>query len=447
MKQIREAAREIPVIREVDVCVVGGGCTGVFAAVRAARLGASVAIIEQDNCFGGVGTSGLVNVWHRLTDMDDHKQIIAGLTQEMLDRLSHFGAVSENDNKDDLARFHLNTEELKIELDKIVQEAGVYPYFHTMYCAPFVEDGMIKAVVIENKNGRQAIKARFFIDASGDGDLARDLELEHLVFDQIQPPSPCYKIAGNLAGIPVSALVSKHGREFGLQEDWGWSGEIPGAPGLYFRADTHVFHLDCANADDMTRAEIEGRMQIRAVMDILRKYAPGGEKLALASVCSHLGVRETRHYQSVFRIDGEGLLYGRAYDDAIAYGTYPVDMHHSDDAGITFRFLNGTEHVHHDRVSPPTVQKWRTDGEYARFYQIPFRALVQDKYPNFIAAGRMINADAQAYGAIRVMVNLNQIGEAAGTAAALCLQENVPVNKLRSDKLRRTLKAGGSIIL
>ena len=146
MKIVVEPAREIPVINEVDIVVVGGGCTGVFAAIRAARLGASVAIIEASNAFGGAATNGFVCVWHTLHDTTHNKQIISGLTEETIERLKRVPhgirivLPKEEEKhifrKSTYANYHLNTEELKIELDKMLLEAGVIPYLHTMYTAP-----------------------------------------------------------------------------------------------------------------------------------------------------------------------------------------------------------------------------------------------------------------------------------------------------------------------
>ena len=135
MNFIIEPSRETPVINEVDIVVVGGGCTGVFAAIRAARLGAKVAIIEASNAFGGVATNGFVCVWHTLCDMTFNKQIISGLTEETIERLKKIPhgikiILPRDDQKhifrkSTYANYHLNTEELKIELDKMILEAGV----------------------------------------------------------------------------------------------------------------------------------------------------------------------------------------------------------------------------------------------------------------------------------------------------------------------------------
>lgn len=449
MEYIKESQRDIKVIQHVDLCIIGGSCTGLFAAVRAARLGISVAVVEKLNCFGGTATAGLVNVWHTLMDTDNKNQIISGLTEEVIDRLKIVGAITEKQVKSswDLDTYQLNTEELKIELDRLVIESKITPYLHTYYCGPIAETDTINGIIIENKDGRQAIMANFFIDASGDGDLAKHLGLKNYTHSHIQPPTPCFKIGGDIEGVDVSKILQEYGSEFGLPDDWGWSGPIPGLPGVSFRADTHVFNVDCSSAVQLTKAEIEGRRQIRAVMDAIRKYSPKGNKLAVASINSHIGVRETRHFESMFQIKGKELIYGTKYEDAVANGTYPIDIHHSDSAGITFRNLNGYENIHSDRTSPPIRRKWREDNSYAPFYQVPFRVLLQNQYRNFIAVGRMINADQDAYGAIRVMVNLNQLGEAAGVAAYLALNSNTAVTGVNSDKLRKTMADGGSCIV
>ena len=162
---IREPARDVPVALDCDVCVVGGSCTGVFAAVAAARLGAKVALIELNGFFGGVATAGLVNIWHSLEDKSKKQQIIAGLTSEVIERLRSRNAVTEN-----RGHFVLNTEVLKLELDKMVVEAKIRPFLHTAFVAPAVEDGRMRAAIIEDKTGRRAIRAKQFIDASGDAD-------------------------------------------------------------------------------------------------------------------------------------------------------------------------------------------------------------------------------------------------------------------------------------
>ena len=147
---VREAPRDTPIVHESDVCVVGGSCTGVFAAVAAARLGAKVSLIELNGFFGGVATASLVNVWHSLKDSSRKEQIIGGLTEEVIDRLRLRDAVAEHGAN----HFELNPEVLKLELDRLVAEAGIRPFLHAMFVAPAVEDGRMTTAIIEDKSGR-----------------------------------------------------------------------------------------------------------------------------------------------------------------------------------------------------------------------------------------------------------------------------------------------------
>lgn len=181
-QKTKRETKQLPVIDEVDICILGGSCTGVFAGVRAARLGASVAIVEKQNAFGGVATSSLVNIWHSLYDTEGKQQIIAGLTQEMIDHLAMRHAVEVSPNPSSAYTF--NSQELKIELDELVLETGIHPYLHTLFSEPYLDgDGKLVGVVIDNKSGRSIIKAKYFIDATGDGDLCYRLGLKSYTFD------------------------------------------------------------------------------------------------------------------------------------------------------------------------------------------------------------------------------------------------------------------------
>jgi len=450
---LTEPARTIPVVCEADVVVVGGSCTGVFAAIRAARLGYSAVVIERHNAFGGVATAACVNIWHSLQDTQYERTIIAGLTREVIDRLQRRGAVVQFE--EDLDAFRLNTEELKIELDELVTAHRITPFLNTFYAAPVLEDGRLTAVIIENKNGRQAVRGRMFIDATGDAALSLHLGLPMLRPDSLQPPTTCAKIAGlstlRRPGQPRfdwQAAVREHGAEFGLVRDWGWGTTIPGLEDIQMRADTHVFGGDTSDGDWLTWAEMEGRRQVRAIMDVIRKYGPSDQAVALVDLAASIGARETRRIACRYRITEDDVLNGRRFDDAVANGSYRVDIHHADGPGITFRYLDGTEFVIEERGLPGRSGRWRDPlPEDPVFYQIPFRALLQERIPNLMLAGRMLDADKTAFSAVRVMVNMNQTGEAAGAACALALREGCDVQAIDPAALRTLLAEGGSVVI
>lgn len=439
---LTEPSKQIPVIYEADVCVIGGSATGVFAAVRAARQGARVVIVEKQNSFGGVATNGLVSVWHTFKDKVQKKQIVAGLSEEVLSRMS------EIDSRAGYCDSHFfNPTELKIELDKILVESGVKIYLHTYYAGLLRDGNKVEAVFVENKDGRGAIRAGFFIDATGDGDLCRDLGIEHYTNDNVQPPSAVCLMQGRFPDLHLENMFQRYGEEFGLEPDWGWNTFVPGLDGLYMRADTHVFNVMCNKADDLTKAEIVGREKMRKVVRMLRKYGDASQHYALVNACSYIGVRDTFHYKTQYQANYKDLLLGTQYEDCIVRGSYNVDVHSAEE-GIMFMQFDGT--YTRERNGEITHGNWREEWGIDKnlpiptFYQLPFRAIVPEKIENLIAAGRMMHADTPSFGALRVMINLNQMGEAAGVAAALAVQQGKTVQQLDGIEVARTLSRGGS---
>lgn len=408
-------ARDIPVVESCDVCVIGGSCTGVFAAVRAAELGAKVVLVEKQNSFGGVACSGLVNVWHKLESRDGQRQVIGGLTRLVLERLASVGAVGARPDG-----ITLNTQELKIELDRLVLENKVIPFLHTMYSQPVMDGDYVRAIIIQNKDGCQAICAKIYVDASGDGDLARDVGVPFEIRAGLQPPTTC----ADIHGMPgkISQLIREHRDEFGLKPDNGWSSDIPGSTSRMY-ALTHVFDTLASDARQLTAAEIEGRRHIRAIMDIARKYGGEDTQPHLHTLPSHIGVRETRAFQASYTLTEEDVLTCRRFPDAIANGTYHVDVHNAATGEFMFKEPEGD------------------------FYQIPLSTMISRGAPNVILAGRTISTDRGAYGAIRVMVNLNQTGEAAGVVAALAADGSAPVAEISADRVRQRLSRLGAIML
>ena len=419
LKHIKENPRSVPVVQDCDVCVLGGSCTGVFAAVRAAQMGARVALIEKQNAFGGVATSGLVNIWHKLYSNTGQEQIIGGLTYDVIKRLEKIDAVTSHGNGK--SHFTLNTDELKIELDRLVVENGITPYLHTFYAAPQMEGNDVSAVFVENKNGRQAIRARVFVDATGDGDLAKAVGLPFEIRKGLQPPTTCAAISG----LPSSIvrLIDEHREEFGLAPDHGWGSLVPGSHGVKMCAYTHVFNTDGSDANQLTAAEIEGRRQIRAYMDIARKYGGSDDKPCLLDLASYIGVRETRSFTADYKLTEKDVLSCKRFPDAIANGTYHIDVH------------------------DPKTGKFKFKEPEGDFYQIPLSTMVSEKAPNVVLAGRMISADRGAFGGIRVMVNLNQVGEAAGVTASLAASGAISVPQVDADAVRKGLSSLGAVIL
>lgn len=435
MKNVKLACKDFGTF---DLVVVGGGCTGVCAAIRAARLGLKVAIVEKSNCFGGVATNGLVLVWHTLFDTDGKEQIIAGLTDEIEQLLLKNDYAQKENTKSCGIRFDPNA--MKWVLDKLVVENNIKVFFHTYFSSVTVKNKKVKNIIVANKDGIGIISADFFIDATGDGDLCREIKLKSYTSVAIQPPTPCCFVNGEVKS-DLAKLISKHGAEFGLENDWGWSSKIPGLDGITFRADFHILNKMCNCADDLTAAEIEGRQKIYALVSLLKKY--DNPKIGVAALCSQLGVRETVHFETLFKAIEDDLLLGKKYDDAIMRGTYRVDVHHNNGNGITFKYLNGDTETIYGNSGKIVKGNWREEKgitkPIARYYEVPFNLLVQTEISNLIPVGRMLNADEGAFGALRVMVNLNQLGEAAGVAAYLCVNQKKSISDIDSKYVAKTL--------
>lgn len=446
IEHLEEPARQTPVIQTCDLCVLGGSCTGVFAAVRAARLGLSVALVERMGAFGGVATLSLVNVWHSALDANFESPIFAGLTVEMMERLKQRQAVTERANSPHWA-WAFNAAELQIELDELVAQHRITPWLHTTFVAPHVEQGKLSAIFVENKTGRGAIQARFFIDATGDGDLCHRLGLDTYRAEHRQPSTTCALFSGwdGWQGRDWGALLREHGPAHNLPHGFAWGVKVPDSD-LYMLAATRVYQ-DCSDAAGFTRAEMEGRRQVRAIHDIFRRHAPD-TKLTLQALPARIGIRETRHVRCLHHLTGEDILHGRPFADAIANGSYRVDIHHMDKPGITLRYLDGREQYHCPGL-PAIESRWRPETtENPRYYQIPYRSLIpQGPHTNLLIAGRFLDADEQAHAAIRVMVNMNQTGEAAGTAAWLALESGIAAREVNPALLRKTLADGGSLVL
>ena len=424
---------------QFDVVVVGGGCTGVFAAIRAARKGLEVAIVEKGNCFGGGATGSLVNIWHSLFDIYGREQIIGGLTDEVVHLLVKNGYGKIENTESRYISFDPNA--LKLLLDQLVTENHIHVFFHTFYTALQQEGDRITGILVSNKDGLGRIKGAFFIDATGDGDLCRDAGLESYTDSALQPPAPCcflHKKIGNDLG----ELITRHGQEFGLDDDWGWGGIVPGLEDIYFRADFHIFDKRCDRAADLTAAEMEGRRKIYALCELLKKYDDPTH--AVVALSSQIGVRETVHYKTQFRATEEDLLSGKGYEDTVMRGTYRIDIHHHADNGITFKYLDGRKVTTYGKTGRKVQSNWMQEQGITRdpapYYQVPFSILVQERIQNLIPVGRMLNADRGAFGALRVMVNLNQLGEAAGVAAYLSVNGQTDIQKVIGKSVQQELQ-------
>lgn len=428
-----EPARQVPVIAEVDVCVLGGGTSGVCAAVAAARSGASVLLVEHYGFLGGMATSSMVLIWHSFYGMDRQTKVIGGLPDEIVAGLRVMGGIY-NASEDDTAHWVIDADKTRFVLDDCVLAAGVKLLLHAKVAGVIREGRRLTAALVETKSGRGAIRAGRFIDATGDADLIRFAGGQTELGDSeggCQAPSLCFRIRH--VDLTRTDLDTVQAHLYALTMDYNggkyppllWGVRWPGSED-YMLAGTRVLDINCADALSLTRAEIEGRYQLRWFLREVRKL-PGWENAELAGLGVQIGLRESHRIRAEHQLQRDEVLQGVRFPDAIGQGTYPVDIHNPRGPGIIFEQLDGLRReVKGDR----TMLTSRWDGveddapqRDTLCYQIPYRSLISLDFANVLVAGRCVGATHEAAGAIRVMVNCMQTGQAAGIAAALAKDE------------------------
>ena len=440
---IEETVRQTEVCADVDVIVVGGSCTGISAAVRAARLGKSVALIEVSGRFGGVAVNSLVNVWHSLYDEIAQLKIIGGLGEEIMNRLKKRHAVIDRGQGIYPGwQYCFNSHELCIELDELVSEhENITPFLHSRVVAVQGDERQVQAVIIEDKTGRRAITGKMVVDASGDADVLRRLGVSTRQNPALQPPTAAAILSG-INDIDVKKEISEEGGP--IQSGFIWAAPIPGSSAAKAIFGTRVQQVDCSKAEDLTQAEMEGRRQVRSMVDHLRSKHGYESDIALLCLPSVIGIRETVHAECLHTLTEEEVLEGIHFDDAIAFGSYRVDVHVQGGDGVIFKYLDGRQAyggMQHKEIPP----RWREEREVdPTYYAVPYRSIVPRAVDNVFVAGRCIDTDEGAHAAVRVMINCNQLGEAAGVAASLCIDQGCHNYELEAETLKQALVAGGS---
>ncbi|MCC6178580.1 MAG: FAD-dependent oxidoreductase [Chloroflexi bacterium] len=454
-------SRDVPVVSEVDVLVIGGGPAGIAAAVASARNGAHTILVERYGFLGGNATASLVGPFMTSFSADGKTQLVRGIFDELVRRMEKTGgaihpskvpaavAKSAYMKHGHIGVTPFDPEAMKLASAELCLEAGVTLMLHTVFVDPLVEtiDGTpaVRGAVLHSKEGLQAVEATTTIDCSADADVAARAGVPFKLgrdSDGLTQPMTMFFRVGNADRSKVDAYFREHPEE--IEQRMAFSSCIKAAQangdytiprerlsmyespqeGVWRVNVSRILGVDGTKVADLTRAEIEGRRQVLEIYAFLRKYVPGFENCTLLDTAAQVGVRETRRIEGEYTLTLDDLMTGRDFADTIAYCAYPIDVHDPKGAGggISNR------------------------GETANAYQIPYRCLVPLGVEQLLVAGRCVSATHEALGAIRVMPPSFAMGEAAGTAAALALKEGVPPRRVPVRWLRETLTAHGAYV-
>lgn len=418
-----------------DVLVCGGGVAGTMAAVAAARNGADVVLAERYGFLGGNATAGAVaqfNSWQTANG----RRVVAGLAAEVVERLRTYGGAGEHEvfvmsTGHKMDRVEYAPEVLKLVLDDMVAEAGVRPLLHANLLDVRSEGRVVREARLLTKSGVIAVAPRVLVDCSGDLDALKQAGAGFLELEQgeaLQPATMMFRFGpvdfARFDALPAAQLaaLSKKGFEQGaLARAALHAARDPFSDDAWFNISR--LGVDATDALALGRAEIEGRRQAWRAAEYIRQQVPGCEGGRLRAFATQVGVRETRRMAGDHVLTAEELLQPVQFDDAIAAGAYPIDIHPASGGDLVYSAL-GDDHA----------------------YQIPYRSLVPAALDNALVAGRGVSATHQALAAIRVMTISMAVGQAAGTAAAMAARSDGAVRAVPVAQLRESLRAQGALL-
>lgn len=427
MRFISEPPRDVAVVRQVDVLVVGGGPAGFVAVAAAARLGVSALLVERYGCLGGLATGGLVLYMDGLSD-GEGTRLIGGLPWEVLERLRRTNGLAV----DGPLRLHVDSELLQVEAQAICLEAGAELRLHSLAVNAVLEGRQVKGVVVESKSGRQAILARVCVDATGDGDVAAfagasyemgrqriglNLKVGGVDRDRFraferESPDRARALRAEvraLGGYPLRPNSTPHS-DAGVY--WinvlGLAGRDRTGQDEGTIHDMFAGELSAIDVEDITFAEIELRHRLVASIDFHRRSVPGFEDVRLLAFAPQLGVRESRRITGQHVLTREDVLGRRAFDDVVGV--------------LGMGFANVEQVV------------------------VPYKCLVPRDVDGLLVAGRCISVDHWTQQAVRLVPPAMMTGQAAGTAAALAARAGISPKKLDPADLREQLESDGVIL-
>ncbi len=441
MKTIFEDAREVEVKGEYDVLVVGGGPAGISASIAASRSGARTLLLERYGFLGGMATAGIAGaLCGFFTTGSRQIRIVGGIAGDLLARLNQREGLSEKRTSrlhQRVAVYQYNPEVFKFAVEQAALQAGVELMLHSVAVEVVweIKGSRLSGVIVENKSGRFAYLSRVIIDATGDGDVAFKAKVPYGMGDEngkLQSLTTMFRITNvnqdrlrelNLRELQKKLEEARRERRFNIHRVDPVIG--PTLPlGMVNANMTGIPDLSGVDAEHLTRAEIEGRRQVFEYLSFLRKSVAGFERAEISSMAAQVGVRETRRIQGEYVLQEHEVLMGKKFDDAIALGAWPVEIHQAETGKIDWRFLDKEDD----------------------YYTIPLRCLLPKSIDNLIVAGRCISTTHVAQASTRVMGQAFATGEAAGVLASQSVESKTIPRKISAAAIRDKLRRHGAIL-
>jgi len=429
-------AREIPVQEHYDVLICGGGAAGIGAALAAAEQGAKTALVERFGFLGGMATAGYVNPMSEFAY--NGRRVVGGIPWRFANKLLENGGGLVEEPRCNVS---FNPEIYKLTAQQLLADAGVTCYMNTMLLDCRMEGDVVTEVVLHNKSGMFALQADYFVDATGDADLFHLVGAEMLPQEEaLQPGTLCFCLAGVDTTTERMHIIHQKNHRFNHQATFvrepllalrEQGVEVPqfGGPWLATTLQPSCITVNMTRSamnavDSADYQEAEGRMRrdVFRLVELMKEHVEEFKNCYLTSVATVAGIRESRRVKGIHVLTAEEYVTAYHFEDAVARSAHAVDIHLPNNDGQKLIF-----------------------PEDAGF--IPYRSLITERYPNLLAAGRCISADGGAFAAIRVQAPCMETGQAAGYAAALCLQNGKqPVQALDAAKLVELVRKAGSVV-
>jgi len=428
--------KQVPVRHDVDLFVAGGGPAGIAAALAAVREGRSVFLAEGQSCLGGMGTAGMIPAF--MTFGDGVNFLADGIGREILDNLT-----AEKGPQHPTHATAIPAEMLKRVYDRMLVQAGVQFSFHVQVVDVLCNQGHVEMAICNGKSGFFAVKAKIFVDATGDGDLSVWAGAPFEKGDQdgnMMPGTLCSLWSGVDFEQYTASGVSPRSKLEEAFDKGVFTVHDPHHPGMWRVGRQvaggnigHAFGVDATDERSLTKYLIEGRERLPEFERFYREYIPGFQDIELVGSGSLLGIRESRRILGDYVLNVEDFRKRAVFDDEIGRYCYPVDIHPYRPSAETYAAFE---------------KEFKENLRYKQgeSYGIPYRCLTPLKTDNLLVAGRCISTDQKIQGSVRVMPGCYITGQAVGIAAALCCENRCDTRSISISELHQRLKKIGAFL-